>query len=49
VEGTFPIKVLPVKLHSKSDPIAVLRLRKRMLSPAAQLFLIQLKAVAASM
>jgi DNA-binding transcriptional LysR family regulator len=48
VADTFSLKVLPVKLP-ESDPIAVIRLRKRALSPVAQVFLSHLKAVAASM
>ena len=44
----FAVKVLPIKLRVKSRPLAVVRLKKRMLSPVAQLFMEHLRAVVRS-
>ena len=41
-------KVLPIKLHSKSPPIVILRLKNRTLSPVVQIFIEHLREVAKS-
>jgi DNA-binding transcriptional LysR family regulator len=49
VAKQLSFKILPITLRVKSLPIAVVRLKKRTLSPVAQLFLDHLRAVVKSM
>jgi DNA-binding transcriptional LysR family regulator len=45
----WPIKVLPIDLAGTTQPIAVVTLKHRALSPVAQRFIEELRAVAKSM
>lgn len=45
----WPIKVLPIDLRATASPIAIITLKNRTLSPIAQLFIEELRAVAKSM
>ena len=45
----WPLKILPIKLPIQPKPVAIMRLKNRMLSPVAQVFIDCARAVAKTM